>query len=264
MKLGFLNNSEDTSDEKNPEVSVFSTISPNQFEFKNFFRDLVSKYEETAGKIQTLLHEPRFKMFYETPIYELTQIERQARLGLNFETTKAGTELDDLISYYYLSLEQQLSSPLPSQRPWPEVEFLFGEDESYQELVYALMRQVTYSINSVTYFSESYNEYCRMVHAIIRLDIDRSIKASGEPPQGYYSSVFSPDDFHYLLTKHNEQLALMKSMVVSKRIGIFDFSAVEFQKTCLPFPKNVIKSIDGFMPKMAVYRNEKLQETMRV
>jgi hypothetical protein len=56
----------------------------------------------------------------------------------------------------------------------------------------------------------------------------------------------------------------MKSMVTRKRICIFDFYAVEFQETCLPFPNSVIGSIDRFMPQMAVHRNEKLQETMRV
>lgn len=31
------------------ETVAFVTLSPNQSEFKNFFRDLIAKYEETAG-----------------------------------------------------------------------------------------------------------------------------------------------------------------------------------------------------------------------
>ena len=31
------------------ETVVYVTLSPNQSEFKNFFRDLIAKYEETAG-----------------------------------------------------------------------------------------------------------------------------------------------------------------------------------------------------------------------
>jgi chromosome condensin MukBEF ATPase and DNA-binding subunit MukB len=55
----------------------------------------------------------------------------------------------------------------------------------------------------------------------------------------------------------------MSSMIVSKRIGIFDFNAIKFQEMCLPYPTNVISAIDAFLPKMAILRNEKLQETMR-
>lgn len=206
---------------------MYSTISPNQFEFKNFFRDLISKYEETAGKIQTLLHEPRFKLFYETPIYELTRVERLARFGLtpanftnppsaniNNKPNNNNEELEEALDHFdeppsYLPLvNTERMGAAAFERPWPEVDFLFGEDESYQELVYDVMRVVTHSINSVSYFAESYNQYCRMVFSIIRLDIGRSIAASGPPPGRFYSSVFSPDDFHYLLSKHSDQVSL--------------------------------------------------------
>lgn len=56
----------------------------------------------------------------------------------------------------------------------------------------------------------------------------------------------------------------MQAMVIRQRICIFDFDSVKFQETCVPFPTDVIKAIDSFLPHMAVYRNEKLQETMRV
>ena len=56
----------------------------------------------------------------------------------------------------------------------------------------------------------------------------------------------------------------METMVVSQRIAIFMFSASGFQVDCLPYPKQVISVIDSHMPIMAIERNEKLQETMRV
>lgn len=56
----------------------------------------------------------------------------------------------------------------------------------------------------------------------------------------------------------------MQAMVNRQRICIFDFDAVNFQSSCVPFPTDVINAIDSFLPQMAVYRNEKLQETMRV
>ena len=37
-----------------------------------------------------------------------------------------------------------------SKMPWPEVEFLFGEDEEYQCIIAEIMHNVTISIQNVT------------------------------------------------------------------------------------------------------------------
>jgi hypothetical protein len=91
------------------------------------------------GKIQTLLHEPKFSVFYEEPIYELTQLQKEARLSMN---------LDEWEMKY-----QNL-------QPWPEVAYLFGEDEAYQDLVMQIMSNITYSITSISnYMRVGYSSY---------------------------------------------------------------------------------------------------------
>ena len=112
---------------KRIQPNVFVTLSPNQSDFKNFFKDLIATYEETAGKIQTLLHEPQFEIFYKTPQYELTRTQREINLNVALDEVK---------------------------QPWPEVEFLFGEDENYQETVSEIMQNVTKSITKVTRYIE--------------------------------------------------------------------------------------------------------------
>jgi len=42
-------NSNTTDSETKERLRVYATISPNQSAFKNFFKDLIYKYEETAG-----------------------------------------------------------------------------------------------------------------------------------------------------------------------------------------------------------------------
>lgn len=74
------------------------------------------------------MYEPQFKIFYEIPIYELTRVEKEAR-----ETM----EIDDIVK-----VDERL--------PWPEVEFLFGEDEEYQDIIADIMRNVTLSISNIT------------------------------------------------------------------------------------------------------------------
>lgn len=53
-------------------------------------------------------------------------------------------------------------------------------------------------------------------------------------------------------------------MVTEQRIAVFLFQALEFQNDCLPYATNVIAKIDAYLPAMAIRRNEKLQETLRV
>jgi hypothetical protein len=53
-------------------------------------------------------------------------------------------------------------------------------------------------------------------------------------------------------------------MIIDKRIGIFGFKASGFQEKCLPYAVNVLSAIDSYLSRMAIFRNEKLQETMRV
>lgn len=75
------------------------------------------------------MHEPKFKVFYETPDYELTRVARQLKYSIENE------DLDNRI-------------------PWPEVEFLFGEDTSYQDLVSDIMKIVTTTLSNGISFSK--------------------------------------------------------------------------------------------------------------
>ena len=53
-------------------------------------------------------------------------------------------------------------------------------------------------------------------------------------------------------------------LTTSQRIGFVNLQATNFMNTCLPYMKNIIYVIDSYLPPMAISRNEKLQETMRV
>ena len=156
------------------------------------------------------MHEPCFKLFYEIPIYELTRVEKQARLNISSSTSndiklEDKGEFDEFIRKSMSERETFFSNCQDRRRPWPEVEFLFGEDENYQELVYNVMRLVTLSNNAVTSVVESYNKYCKMVYSIINLDIEKSIDKS-QTSGNLLTSNFSPDDFQFILSKHTEQV----------------------------------------------------------
>ena len=179
-----------------------------------------------------MLYEPAFELFYETPIYELNRLQKEDRLNMHIEHI----------------------APIPEdRRPWPEVEYLFGEDENYTDIVADIMRHVTQSISSVAASAETYKKYCQMVASIIKLNIEKTLKQKS----------LSPDDFRFLLAKHTEQINAMKEMVTNKRVCFFNFRATDFQRDVLPYPNAIISAIDLFMPQAAISRNDKLQETMR-
>jgi len=213
------------------------SLSPKETEFKNYFRDLIDKYEQTVGQIQTLLYEPVFELFYETPIYELSRLQRQDRLQMNIADI---VPLGD-------------NSKKEDRLPWPEVEYLFGEDENYTDIVAEIMRNVGLSISGVSQYALTYQRYCQMVASTIKLNIDKTLR----------NKALGPDDFRFLLTKHTEQINSMTEMTVNRRVNFYNFKAHQFQKDVLPYPNFIISAIDKFMPNMAISRNEKLQETMR-
>jgi len=143
--------------------------------------------------------------------------------------------------------------PVTKFLPYGKVEYLFGEDEDYTDIVAELMRDVGMSISGVSQFADTYRKYCQMVASTIKLNIEKTLA----------SKALGPEDFRFLLTKHTEQINSMEAMTVSRRVNLFSFRGHEFQKAVLPYPNLIIKAIDEFMPQMAISRNEKLQETMR-
>lgn len=93
-----------------------------------------------------------------------------------------------------------------------------------------------------------------MVSSFFKLNIDDSIN----------EKIWSPDEFQMVLAKYTEQISSIESMIINKRIGFIHLMADSFKDNSLPYPKRVINVIDKFLPPMAVQRNEKLQETIRV
>ena len=191
------------------------------------------------GKIQTLLHEKEFEIFYEDPIYELSEAEKESRL-MNLIRDCVESRLEHA----------------RAKTPWPEVDFIFGEDEHYQQTVSNIMGIVTQSLNQLEkYACDNYSIYCEMIRSILKLNIEEALECK----------TFTSNDYYILLHKHTEFLNSMNSMCIDERIGgIFRFMAREFQSNCLPYTLSVLKSIDSHVPPIAIKKNEKLQETLRV
>jgi len=93
-----------------------------------------------------------------------------------------------------------------------------------------------------------------MVLSCIHLNIDESLKRKD----------LTTDDFHFLMTKHTQQLKRMEQMIVEQRVGLILVKAQQFYDASLPYPKHVIEAIGEYLPPVAIEKNERMQKTIRV
>lgn len=68
-------NSSTTDSETRERLRVYATISPNQSAFKNFFKDLIYKYEETAGLI--IAFDFEMYIFFNNSFFSLLELKRK-------------------------------------------------------------------------------------------------------------------------------------------------------------------------------------------
>lgn len=93
-----------------------------------------------------------------------------------------------------------------------------------------------------------------MVLSCIHLNIDESLKRKD----------LTIDDFHYLMTKHSQQLVKIQQMIVQQRVGLILIKAQHFYESTLPYPQHVIDAIGTYLPPVAIDKNERMQKTIRV
>jgi hypothetical protein len=93
-----------------------------------------------------------------------------------------------------------------------------------------------------------------MVLSCLQLNIDESLKRKD----------LTTDDFHYLMTKHTQQLIKMEKMIVEQRVGLILIKAQQFHHESIPYPRHVIQTIGEYLPPVAIEKNERMQKTIRV
>jgi hypothetical protein len=93
-----------------------------------------------------------------------------------------------------------------------------------------------------------------MVLSCIQLNIDESLQKKD----------LTTDDFHFLMTKHTQQLSKIEQMIVEQRVGLILIKAQQFHDSTIPYPKHVIQTIGKYLPPVAIVKNERMQKTIRV
>ncbi|XP_053383042.1 dynein axonemal heavy chain 14-like [Mercenaria mercenaria] len=162
---------------------TFVSLSPNEHEVKMGIKQIISMFEGTIAKFVSMTREPRLSVFCRPPVFDLK---------LNFD-------------------EEEEEERLELIRPWPDLEYIFGDDPEYQSLLGELNTYVSMEMELVKQYSANFENFCVMVDKCLRLNIDESMQRR----------QWSTDEFSTVLALHTD-------MGASKKLDHYPKSVEEF------------------------------------
>ncbi|KAK3576323.1 hypothetical protein CHS0354_039732 [Potamilus streckersoni] len=195
-------------------------LSPNEEDFKMGIKEIVAGFENTIAKWGSMVREPRLAVFCSPPIHDLK---------LNFD-------------------EEEMAEKLESLGPWPDLDFIFGDDPEYQSLLAELNAYMTMEMELVKQYSKNFDQFCIMVDRCCLLNVEASMARR----------PWTTDDFSHVLATHSEMIRQMKKMTLMRRIAMIQVQSRNFQDSCLPYPENIVREVNKILPVIANKRNEDL------
>ncbi|XP_022090728.1 dynein heavy chain 6, axonemal-like isoform X2 [Acanthaster planci] len=154
---------------------------------------------------------------------------------------------------YDLKLSMPVQEEDDTKRPWPDLELLFGEDPEYRTMVQDVLRLVGENVGNVMEYSKNFEQYCEMVHAARQVDVEHSMS----------KHVWTPEEFHHVLSTHTEMIRSMTGMEVQRRRGMVTVLGENFKQACFPYPNEVLEAIRARLPVIANERNENLIKVIK-
>ncbi|XP_038073413.1 dynein heavy chain 6, axonemal-like isoform X3 [Patiria miniata] len=154
---------------------------------------------------------------------------------------------------YDLKLSTPIQEEDDTRRPWPDLELLFGEDPEYKTMVHDVLSLVAENVASVTEYSKNFEQYCEMVHAARQVNVEHSMS----------KHVWTPEEFHHVLSTHTEMIRSMTVMEVQRRRSMIMVLGQNFKEACMPYPNEVLDAILARLPVIANERNENLIKVIK-
>ncbi|XP_063958044.1 dynein axonemal heavy chain 6-like isoform X2 [Lytechinus pictus] len=154
---------------------------------------------------------------------------------------------------YDLKLSTMGMDDEEKHRPWPDLELLFGEDGEYGSSVTEVLQAVSENVNSVQEYAKNFEPYTGMVDQARRVDVEGSLQ----------KREWTTEEFNHVLSAHSEMVNSMENMEKERRSGMIHVLVHNFQKTCLPYPTNVMVAVVRRLPQIANRRNENLLKVIK-
>ncbi|OWF46435.1 Dynein heavy chain 6, axonemal [Mizuhopecten yessoensis] len=206
--------------EKAEVTRSFVSMAPNENEFKYGIRDVISGFENTVGQVVSMLREPKLAVFYSPPKNDLR---------LNFD-------------------EEEELERKEMMRPWPDLEFVFGDDPEYQNLLSELESYMTMEMALVKQYSTNFDHFCVMVDKARILNVNESMARR----------EWSTEEFQHVLATYTEMIHQMKKMTTVRRVSMVQVQSKNFRECCLPYCKEIVSDSHKQLPLIANKRNEDL------
>ncbi|XP_062579261.1 dynein axonemal heavy chain 14-like [Saccostrea cucullata] len=128
------------------------------------------------------------------------------------------------------------------QRPWPDLENLFGDDPEYQKYLTDLGSYMAMQLEQVKQFSHNFDQYCEVVDKSKALDIDESMARH----------EWSTEEFNHVLPTFTEMVKEMRKMTVKRRCAMVLVISSSFRDSCLPYPQEIINKTHHKLPIIAI------------
>ncbi|XP_069117336.1 dynein axonemal heavy chain 6-like isoform X3 [Argopecten irradians] len=211
---------EEEKKEKTDLSRSFVSLWPNENEFKYGIRDVISGFENTVGAVVSMLREPKLAVFYSPPKHDLR---------LNFDDEE----------------EQERKEMM---RPWPDLEFVFGDDPEYQGLLSELDSYMTMEMELVKQYSTNFDHFCVMVDKARILNVKESMARR----------EWSTEEFQHVLSTYTDMIHQMKKMTTVRRVSMVQVQSKRFRESCLPYCEEIVSDSHQQLPIIANKRNEDL------
>lgn len=205
---------------KGGKKNSYVSLSPTEYEFKSGIRTIICGFENTIAQVVSMLRDSKLKVFYSPPANDL-------RLNLDLEEERDRQEY---------------------QRPWPDLENLFGDDLEYQKYLTDIGSYMAMQLEQVKQFSHNFGQYCEMVDKSKALDIDGSMA----------SHEWSTEEFNHVLPTFTEMVREMRKMTVKRRCAMILVMSSDYRDSCMPYPQEIIDKTHHKLPIIANKRNENL------
>eukprot|EP00105_Crassostrea_gigas_P038198 XP_019922346.1 PREDICTED: dynein heavy chain 6, axonemal [Crassostrea gigas] len=205
---------------KGGKKNSYVSLSPTEYEFKSGIRTIICGFENTIAQVVSMLRDSKLKVFYSPPANDL-------RLNLDLEEERDRQEY---------------------QRPWPDLENLFGDDLEYQKYLTDIGSYMAMQLEQVKQFSHNFGQYCEMVDKSKALDIDGSMA----------SHEWSTEEFNHVLPTFTEMVREMRKMTVKRRCAMILVMSSDYRDSCMPYPQEIIDKTHHKLPIIANKRNEDL------
>ncbi|EDV29505.1 uncharacterized protein TRIADDRAFT_51924 [Trichoplax adhaerens] len=230
-----------TEDEEDVTDGSIIAFQPDRQDFRQKMQDIIGNIEKCVLHLPSLLKQACLHKYWSTEKYYI-------KLSIDKNEGQSDTE---------------------KRYPWPDIHFIFGDDNIYNASLRKIFVLLKEAIEDVAMYCKEYDHFCEMVDSCGQIDVNNSMA----------QHEWSTDEFQEILQQHTEQPVFVApwqdiycnhatAFIVSDYTELVitlpsEVDTTLFRNTILPFPEKILKDIYQHLPTIASKKNTELITTIK-